>query len=111
MMSRNQRGNLKRKGARLPEKGEFKLDLAVFVLGVSSEASIDCYTRWLVYKLFNYLLFYSSLKIVDDDVDWKQMVKEEEEVEEDEEEAPVVRSKLTAQLLLMYFRVFSIVVK
>lgn len=67
----------------------------MFVLGVSSEASIGCYTRWLVYKLFNYLLFYSSLKIVDDDVDWKEMVKEEEDVEEDEEEAPVVRSKLT----------------
>lgn len=31
------------------------------------------------------------LKIVDDDIDWKQMVKEEEEIEEDEEEAPVVR--------------------
>ncbi|TNM84875.1 hypothetical protein fugu_009053 [Takifugu bimaculatus] len=31
-----------------------------------------------------------GLKIVDDDVDWKQMVKEEEEVEEDEEEAPVI---------------------
>lgn len=40
-------------------------------------------------------LFYSSLKIVDDDIDWKQMVKEEEEVEDDEEEAPVVRTKLT----------------
>ncbi|TKS82989.1 BUD13 -like protein [Collichthys lucidus] len=31
-----------------------------------------------------------GLKIVDDDIDWKQMVKEEEEVEEDEEEAPVI---------------------
>lgn len=41
------------------------------------------------------LLFYSSLKIVDDDIDWKQMVKEEVEDEEDEEEAPVVRTKLT----------------
>lgn len=40
-------------------------------------------------------LFYSSLKIVDDDIDWKQMVKEEEEVEDDEEEAPVVGTKLT----------------
>lgn len=34
----------------------------------------------------------SRLKIVDDDIDWKQMVKEEEEIEEDEEEAPVVRT-------------------
>lgn len=41
------------------------------------------------------MLFYSSLKIVDDDIDWKQMVKEEVEDEEDEEEAPVVRTKLT----------------
>lgn len=40
-------------------------------------------------------LFYLSLKIVDDDIDWKQMVKEEEAVEDDEEEAPVVRTKLT----------------
>lgn len=40
-------------------------------------------------------LFYSSLKIVDDDIDWKQMVKEEEEVENDDEEDPVVRTKLT----------------
>uniref|UniRef100_UPI0037E972F1 BUD13 homolog n=1 Tax=Semicossyphus pulcher TaxID=241346 RepID=UPI0037E972F1 len=31
-----------------------------------------------------------GLKIVDDDIDWKQMVKQEEEVEEDEEEAPVI---------------------
>lgn len=31
------------------------------------------------------------LKIVDDDVDWQQMVKEEEAVEEEEDEAPVVR--------------------
>ncbi|XP_051256632.1 BUD13 homolog isoform X2 [Dicentrarchus labrax] len=31
-----------------------------------------------------------GLKIVDDDIDWKQMVKEEEEIEEDEEEAPVI---------------------
>ncbi|KAG8008600.1 BUD13-like protein [Nibea albiflora] len=31
-----------------------------------------------------------GLKIVDDDIDWKQMVKEEAEVEEDEEEAPVI---------------------
>lgn len=38
---------------------------------------------------------YSRLKIVDDDIDWKQMVKEEEEIEEDEEEAPVVRTQLT----------------
>lgn len=45
-------------------------------------------------------LFYSSLKIVDDDIDWKQMVKEEEEVEDDEEEAPVVRTKLT---ILSYY--------
>lgn len=34
----------------------------------------------------------SRLKIVDDDIDWRQMVKEEEESEEDEEEAPVVRT-------------------
>lgn len=33
----------------------------------------------------------SRLKIVDDDIDWKQTVKEEVEVEEDEEDAPVVR--------------------
>lgn len=32
---------------------------------------------------------------MDDDIDWRQMVKEEPEVEEDEEEAPVVRTKLT----------------
>ncbi|XP_040906753.1 BUD13 homolog isoform X2 [Toxotes jaculatrix] len=31
-----------------------------------------------------------GLKIVDDDIDWKQMVKEEKEIEEDEEEAPVI---------------------
>lgn len=31
---------------------------------------------------------------MDDDIDWKQMVKEEEKVEDDEEEAPVVRTKL-----------------
>ncbi|CAG00506.1 unnamed protein product [Tetraodon nigroviridis] len=31
-----------------------------------------------------------GLKIVDDDIDWKQMVKEEEEVEDDDEEAPVI---------------------
>ncbi|XP_060910852.1 BUD13 homolog [Labrus mixtus] len=31
-----------------------------------------------------------GLKIVDDDIDWKQLVKQEEEVEEDEEEAPVI---------------------
>ncbi|KAM4726174.1 BUD13 homolog [Anableps anableps] len=31
-----------------------------------------------------------GLKIVDDDIDWRQMVKEQTEVEEDEEEAPVV---------------------
>ncbi|GAA6232179.1 BUD13 homolog isoform X2 [Lates japonicus] len=31
-----------------------------------------------------------GLKIVDDDIDWKQMVNEEKEVEEDEDEAPVI---------------------
>ncbi|XP_031728387.1 BUD13 homolog [Anarrhichthys ocellatus] len=31
-----------------------------------------------------------GLKIVDDDIDWKQMVIEENEIEEDEEEAPVI---------------------
>ncbi|KAG7516161.1 hypothetical protein JOB18_024321 [Solea senegalensis] len=31
-----------------------------------------------------------GLKIVDDDIDWKQMVKEEQEVEEEEDEAPVI---------------------
>ncbi|XP_030292797.1 BUD13 homolog [Sparus aurata] len=31
-----------------------------------------------------------GLKIVDDDIDWKQMVIEEEENDEDEEEAPVI---------------------
>ncbi|XP_019941671.2 BUD13 homolog [Paralichthys olivaceus] len=31
-----------------------------------------------------------GLKIVDDDIDWKQMVTEEQEDEEDEEEAPVI---------------------
>uniref|UniRef100_A0A3P9PUG7 BUD13 homolog n=1 Tax=Poecilia reticulata TaxID=8081 RepID=A0A3P9PUG7_POERE len=31
-----------------------------------------------------------GLKIVDDDIDWRQMVKEQTEVEEDEEEAPVI---------------------
>ncbi|XP_054482186.1 BUD13 homolog [Anoplopoma fimbria] len=31
-----------------------------------------------------------GLKIVDDDIDWKQMVVEENEIEEDEEEAPVI---------------------
>lgn len=38
------------------------------------------------------LFLYSGfrLKIVDDDVDWQQMVKEEEAVEEEEDEAPVV---------------------
>lgn len=34
----------------------------------------------------------SRLKIVDDDIDWTQTVKEEKEVEEDEEDAPVVRA-------------------
>lgn len=72
----------------------------MFVLDVSSEASRGCYTCWLTYKLClkmyaNDSVFCSSLKIVDDDIDWKQMVKEEVEVEEDEEEAPVVRTKLT----------------
>lgn len=37
---------------------------------------------------------------MDDDIDWKQMVKEEEEVEDDDEEAPVVRTKLT---IISYF--------
>ncbi|XP_028322424.1 BUD13 homolog isoform X2 [Gouania willdenowi] len=32
----------------------------------------------------------SGLKIVDDDIDWRQIVKEQEEVEEDEEEEPVI---------------------
>nr|XP_020454188.1 BUD13 homolog [Monopterus albus] len=31
-----------------------------------------------------------GLKIVDDDIDWKQMVKEENDIEEDEDEAPVI---------------------
>ncbi|XP_061557677.1 BUD13 homolog [Phycodurus eques] len=31
-----------------------------------------------------------GLKIVDDDIDWRQMVAEENEVEEDDEEAPVI---------------------
>ncbi|XP_070699691.1 BUD13 homolog [Pempheris klunzingeri] len=31
-----------------------------------------------------------GLKIVDDDIDWKQMVNQEEEIEEDEDEAPVI---------------------
>ncbi|KAM9847181.1 BUD13 homolog [Aulostomus maculatus] len=31
-----------------------------------------------------------GLKIVDDDIDWRQMVTEEKEIEEDEEEAPVI---------------------
>ncbi|KAM7374342.1 hypothetical protein PAMP_007008 [Pampus punctatissimus] len=31
-----------------------------------------------------------GLKIVDDDIDWRQMVREENEVEEDEDEAPVI---------------------
>ncbi|CAK6953859.1 BUD13 homolog [Scomber scombrus] len=31
-----------------------------------------------------------GLKIVDDDIDWKQMVKEEKEVEEEDDEAPVI---------------------
>ncbi|XP_029030095.1 BUD13 homolog isoform X2 [Betta splendens] len=31
-----------------------------------------------------------GLKIVDDDIDWKQTVKEEYEIEEDEEDAPVI---------------------
>ncbi|XP_042287129.1 BUD13 homolog isoform X1 [Thunnus maccoyii] len=31
-----------------------------------------------------------GLKIVDDDIDWKQMVREEKEVEEEEDEAPVI---------------------
>ncbi|XP_015251704.1 PREDICTED: BUD13 homolog [Cyprinodon variegatus] len=31
-----------------------------------------------------------GLKIVDDDIDWRQMVKEQIEAEEDEEEAPVI---------------------
>lgn len=42
----------------------------------------------------NIIQFYLScerLKIVDDDIDWKQTVIEEEENDEDEEEAPVVR--------------------
>ncbi|KAM9728481.1 BUD13 homolog [Menidia menidia] len=31
-----------------------------------------------------------GLKIVDDDIDWRQMVQEQAEIEEDEEEAPVI---------------------
>ncbi|XP_047463839.1 BUD13 homolog [Mugil cephalus] len=31
-----------------------------------------------------------GLKIVDDDIDWKQMINEQTEIEEDEEEAPVI---------------------
>ncbi|XP_030010808.1 BUD13 homolog [Sphaeramia orbicularis] len=31
-----------------------------------------------------------GLKIVDDDIDWKQMVQEEKEIEEEEDEAPVI---------------------
>lgn len=43
------------------------------------------------------LLFSNSrLKIVDDDVDWQQVVRQEEAVEEDEDEAPVVRLLQTA---------------
>lgn len=36
------------------------------------------------------IALYLRLKIVDDDIDWKQTVREQAEVEEDEEEAPVV---------------------
>lgn len=59
------------------------------MLGVSLRANLDCtFHPRTFYK--DGFLFCSSLKIVDDDIDWKQMVKEEEQVEEDDEEAPVV---------------------
>lgn len=41
-------------------------------------------------KLTRVYFFGSRLKIVDDDIDWKQMVTQQTEIEEDEEEAPVV---------------------
>lgn len=49
-MSRRQREKLKRKGARLLEKGEFIQDLAVPVLDVSTEASRGCLTNLHTYK-------------------------------------------------------------
>lgn len=107
MTSRRQKGKLKRKDARLLEKGEeFKIWLCVFWMLALKLA--ETVTRFgiltnLVKSFIQHILtqlFYSSLKIVDDDIDWKQMVKEEEEVEDDEEEAPVVRTKLT---LLNYY--------
>lgn len=58
------------------------------------------------------LLFFSSLnfrlKIVDDDVDWQQMVKEEEVVEEDEDEAPVVRLLQTMFCARSYMSAFGV---
>ena len=45
--------------------------------------------------LTHFYFFNPRLKIVDDDIDWKQMVREEKEVEEEEDEAPVVRTWLT----------------
>lgn len=52
----------------------------------------DFLIKVFLVKIHYLVLFYSRLKIVDDDIDWKQLVKEEQEVEEDEEEAPVVRT-------------------
>lgn len=47
--------------------------------------------KFIYLNTTQFYLSYSRLKIVDDDIDWKQMVIEEEENDEDEEEAPVVR--------------------
>lgn len=81
--------------------------MAAGALDVSTEASGGWFTRWQTYKpCYNIHVitstlsdfncdFISSLKIVDDDIDWRQMVKEAEAAEEEEEEAPVVRSRLT----------------
>lgn len=48
------------------------------------------------------------LKIVDDDVDWQEMVKEEEVVEEDEDEAPVVRLLQTMSCAHSYMSTFGV---
>lgn len=48
-------------------------------------------TSVFVWRFFSYCyLSCPRLKIVDDDIDWKEMVNVQEEVEEEEDEIPVV---------------------
>ena len=101
------KGKLKKKRRKVPEKGWVAGDVLIkpfagrdflcvrvklaevapltfLKLHVLSE---KCLQR---YETHFYSLFF-RLKIVDDDIDWKLMVKEEKEIEEEEDEEPVVR--------------------